>query len=88
LKSRPNRIAWAHHNRKIIFKQLDDGIGDTLVSIQSSLVVRRQLLSCVAFGLIVVDPELRIFLRHDCRYLGHGLERGLLVPAIARDISM
>src|SRR5580698_10358950 len=53
-----------------------------------SLVIRRQLLLCVALGLIVVNPELRMFLRDDCRYLVHGLERGLLAPIIVRDIAM
>lgn len=39
-----------------------------------SLVIRRQLLLRVALGLIVVDPELRMFLREDRRNLVHGLE--------------
>src|SRR5580658_7353683 len=29
-----------------------------------------------------------MFLRHDCRYLVHRLERGLLVPVIVGDIAM
>jgi hypothetical protein len=29
-----------------------------------------------------------MFLRDDCRYLVHGLKRGLLIPIIARDIAM
>jgi hypothetical protein len=37
-----------------------------------SLVIRRQLLLRVALRLIVVNPELRMFLRHDRRYLVHG----------------
>ena len=36
----------------------------------------------------MVNPELRMFLRDDCRYLVHGLERGLLAPIIGRDIAM
>jgi hypothetical protein len=42
----------------------------------------------VALGLIVVDPELRMFSGHDCRYLVHGLKRGLLAPVIVGDIAM
>jgi len=40
------------------------------------------------FGVIVVNPELRMFLRDDCRDLVHGLERGLLAPIIRRDLAM
>jgi hypothetical protein len=39
-------------------------------------------------GLIVVNPELRMFLRDDCRDLVHGLQRGLFVPVVARNITM
>src|SRR5580692_2252769 len=53
-----------------------------------SLVIRRQLLLRVALVLIVVNPELRMFLRDDCRYLVHGLERGLLAPIVVGDIAM
>jgi hypothetical protein len=53
-----------------------------------SLVIRRQLLLRVALVLIVVNPELRMFLRDDCRYLVHGLERGLLVLVIVGDVAM
>jgi hypothetical protein len=35
----------------------------------------------------MVVPELRMLLRDDCRYLVHGLERGLLTPIIGRDIA-
>src|ERR1700690_2382530 len=53
-----------------------------------SLVIRRQFLLLFALGLIVFDPELRMFLRHDCRYLVHRLKRDLLAPIIVRNIAM
>src|SRR5580700_822984 len=53
-----------------------------------SLVIRWQLLLSIALGLIVVNPELRMFLRNDCRYLVHGMERRILAPIIRRDIAI
>ena len=53
-----------------------------------SIVIRRQLLLRVTLGLIVVNPELGMFLRYDCSYLVHGLERGLLAPIVGWDIAM
>jgi len=53
-----------------------------------SLVIPRQLLLRIALVLIVVNPQLRMLLRHDCRYLVHGLERGLLVPVIVGHVAM
>ena len=53
-----------------------------------SLVMRRQLLLRVALVLIVVDPELHVFLGDDCRYLVHGLQRGLFAPIVIGDIAM
>src|SRR5579863_2102537 len=52
------------------------------------LVIRRQFLLRVALGLIVVNPELCMFLREDCGDLIHGPERGLLAPIIARHVAM
>jgi hypothetical protein len=54
----------------------------------ASFVICRQFFLRVTLGLIVIDPELRMFLCDDCRYLVHGLERGLLVPVIVRDVAM
>src|SRR5580658_4941406 len=53
-----------------------------------SLVISRQLLLRVALSLIVVNPQLRMFPAHNCRYLVHGLERSVLAPIIVGDIAM
>src|SRR5438270_6743639 len=52
-----------------------------------SFVIRRQLLLRSALRLIVINPELRMFLGHDRRNLIHGLERSLLVRIVAWDIT-
>src|SRR5579871_4411120 len=55
------------------------------ISVRASFVICWQLLLRVALGLLVVDPELRMFLCHYRRNLVHRLQRGLLVPVIVRD---
>ena len=36
----------------------------------------------------MVNPKLRMFLRHYRRYLFHGIERGLFAAIVAGDVAM